>query len=138
MAGVLAAIEAKTPNTVDDLIRRTASPFVLTIMECPLPSKFKMPVMDTFDGSKDPMDHLETFKALMHLQAVPDAIMCRAFPVTLKGFTRVWFNRLKPTTISTFLQLSKLFVSQYIGVQRQRRPAAHLLTVRQWRDETLR
>lgn len=112
MAGVLAAVEAKAPNTVDELVGRTASPFIPAVMECPLPVKFKMPVMDTFDGSKDPMDHLEIFKALMHLQAVSDAIMCRAFPVTLKGSARVWFNKLKPATVSTFLQLSKLFVSQ--------------------------
>ena len=56
MVGVLAVVEAKTPNIVDDLIGRTASPFILTVMECPLPLKFKMSVMDTFNGSKDPMD----------------------------------------------------------------------------------
>ena len=59
------------------------------VMEHPLPLKFKMPVMDTFDGSKDPMDHLKTFKALMHLQAVVEEIMCRAFLITLKGFARI-------------------------------------------------
>lgn len=36
------------------------------------------------------------------------------------------------------MQLSKQFISHYIGAQRQRRSAAHLLTVRQRREETLR
>ena len=51
---------------------------------------------------KDPLDHLETFKTLMHLQEVLDEIMCGAFPTTLKGPARIWFNRLTPNSINTF------------------------------------
>lgn len=115
MAGVLAAVEAKTPNTVEALIGKTALPFTQAVMDYPLPLKFKMPTMDTFNGSKDPMDHLETFRALMHLQAIPDEIMCKAFSVTLKGSARTWFNKLKPATVPNFTHLSKLLVSHYIG-----------------------
>ena len=134
----MAAVAAKAPNAVEALIGRTASPFTQAVMDYPLPPKFKMPTIDTFDGSKDPVDHLETFRALMHLQAIPDEIMCRAFPVTLKGSARTWFNKLKPATVPTFIHLSKLFVSHYIRAQRQRRPAAYLPTIRQKKDETLR
>ena len=79
------AIEAKTPNTVDELVGKIAFSLTPGVMECLLPLKFKIPVMDTFDGSKDLIDHLETFKALMHLQAMLDEIRCRAFQVILKG-----------------------------------------------------
>ena len=48
-----------------------------------------MPQVENYDGSKDPLDHLEFFKTLMHLQEVPDEIMCRAFPTTLKGPARI-------------------------------------------------
>ena len=51
-----------------------------------------MPQVENYDGSKDPLDHLESFKTLMHLQEVPDEIMCRAFPTTLKGPARIWFS----------------------------------------------
>ncbi|XP_023911835.1 uncharacterized protein LOC112023464 [Quercus suber] len=47
--------------------------------------KFRMPQIESYDGAKDPLDHLETFKTLMHLQGVAEEIMCRAFPMTLKG-----------------------------------------------------
>jgi hypothetical protein len=30
----------------------------------------------TFDGANNPLDHLETYEALMHLQVVPKDIMC--------------------------------------------------------------
>ena len=65
-----------------------------------------MSQIDSYDGVKDPIDHLETFKTLMHLQGVVDEIMCKAFPTTLKGAARIWFNRLTPNSISTFKELN--------------------------------
>ena len=44
----------------------TDSPFTATVNSDPLPSKFRMPQIDSYDGVKDPLDHLETFKTLMH------------------------------------------------------------------------
>ena len=65
-----------------------------------------MSQVENYDESKDPLDHLESFKTLMHLQKVLDKIMCRAIPTTLKGFVRIWFNRMTPNSISTFKELS--------------------------------
>ena len=65
-----------------------------------------MPQVENYDGSKDPLDNLESFKTLMHFQGVLDEIMCRAFPTTLKGLARIWFNRLTPNFIGTFKELS--------------------------------
>ena len=62
--------------------------------------------MESYDGSNDPLDHMEFFKTLIHLQGVADEIMCKAFPTTLKGPTRVWFNKLTPNSISTFKELN--------------------------------
>ncbi|XP_065624395.1 uncharacterized protein LOC136065302 [Quercus suber] len=72
-------------NPVEDLVHRTDSPFVASVNAHPLPLKFKMPPLDSYDGTRDPFDHIATFKTTMHLQGVPDEIMCRAFPTTLKG-----------------------------------------------------
>ena len=74
-------------NHVDDLIHKTDSPFIASITSHPLPSKFKMPTLDSYDGTCDPCDHIATFKITMHLQGVLDKIMCRVFPTTLKGPT---------------------------------------------------
>ena len=72
-------------NPVEDLVHRTDSPFTTSINGHPLPSKFKMPSLDSYDGARDLFDHIATFKTTMHLQGVPDEIMCRVFPTTLKG-----------------------------------------------------
>ena len=92
----------KRANHVDDLVHRTNSPFVATITSHPLPSKFKMPILDSYDGTHDPCDHIATFKTTMHLQGVPNEIMCRVFPNTLKGLARVWFGKLPPNTMTSF------------------------------------
>ena len=88
-------------NHVDDLVHRTYSPFTASITSHPLPSKFKTPTLDSYDGTHDPCDHIATFKTTMHLQGVPDEIICKAFPTTLKGLARVWFSKIPPNTMST-------------------------------------
>ena len=72
-------------NPVEDLVHRTDSPFTTSINSQPLPPKFKIPSLDSYDGTHDPFNHIATFKTTMHLQGVLDEIMCRTFPTTLKG-----------------------------------------------------
>ena len=93
--------------------------------------------MDSYDGVRDPLDHLETFKTLMHLQGVANAIMCRAFPTTLKGATRIWFSRLTPNSISTFKELSAQFTTHFIGRHRYKKSTAYLMSIKQREVETL-
>ena len=101
-------------NQVDDLIHRTNSPFIASITSHPLPSKFKMPALDSYDGKRDPCDHIATFKTTVHLHGFSDEIMCRAFPTTLKGPTRVWFSKIPQNTITSFQELSKLFINNFV------------------------
>ena len=91
-------------NLVEDLVHQTDSPFIASINNHPLPSKFKMPSLDSYDGTRDPCDHIATFKTTMHLQGVPDEIMCRAFLTTLKGPARVWFSKIP--LVGSFEELS--------------------------------
>ncbi|XP_030963816.1 uncharacterized protein LOC115984981 [Quercus lobata] len=125
-------------NPIEDLVHRTDSPFTASINGHPLPSKFKLPSLDSYDGTRDPFDHIATFKTTMHLQGVPDEIMCRAFPTTLKGLARVWFNKIPPSSVSSFEELSKLFVNNFIGGQRHKRSSSSLLTIEQGENESLR
>ena len=101
-------------NPVEDLVYRTDSPFTALINGHLFPLKFKMPSLDSYDGTHDPFNHIATFKITMHLQGVSDKIMCRAFPTTLKGPARVWFSNIPPNSVSCFKELSKLFVNNFI------------------------
>ena len=100
------ALKGRVSSDLDDLVHRTNSPFIASVNSFPLPPKFHMSQVENYDENKDPLDHLESFKTLMHLQGVPDEIICRAFSTTLKGPARIWFSRLMPNSISTFKELS--------------------------------
>ena len=96
------ALKRRVSSDLDDLVNRTDSPFTISVNSFPLPQKFRMPQIESYNGVKDPLDHLETLKTLMHLQGVPDEIMCKAFPTKLKGPARIWFSRLTLNSVNTF------------------------------------
>ncbi|XP_030924225.1 uncharacterized protein LOC115951179 [Quercus lobata] len=125
-------------NPIEDLVHRTDSPFTASINNHPLPSKFKLPSLNSYDGTCDPFDHTATFKTTMHLQVVPNEIMCRAFLITLKGPARVCSSKIPPNSVSSFEELSKLFVNNFIGGQRHKCSSSSLLTIEQGENESLR
>ena len=108
------AIKDKGRENLDGMIRRTNSPFTNEVLNHPLPPKFYLPQLNSYDGSKDPLDHIESFETLMLLQMTPDKVMCREFSTTLKGTARVWFSKIPPRTIADFEQLSKGFIHHFI------------------------
>ena len=64
--------------------------------------------------------------------------MCRVFLTTLKGPTRIWFNRLMPNSSSSFKELNTQFASHFIGGHRYKKSTACLMNIKQQEDETLR
>ena len=131
-------VKGRAPDTMDTLVQQTESPFTAEVLRYPLPAKFRMPQVETFDGAKDPIDHLNTYKNQMELHGYQDPVRCRAFATTLKGPTLVWFNRIPPSTISSFRELSIAFVSHFIGARTYRKPSYHLLSVKQGSQESLK
>ncbi|XP_050259004.1 uncharacterized protein LOC126704003 [Quercus robur] len=131
-------IKGKTDKSLERIVRKTDSPFTMAVQECPVPSKFHHPQLEPFDGLKDPLDHLNTFRTTLGLQQPPDEILCRSFPTTLKGVAREWFNKLPTSSIDNFEQLSSSFVRHFVGGQRLKRTANHLLTMKQGEKEPLR
>ena len=132
------AFRGQVSSDLNDLVHRTDSPFTASIISFPLLPKFHMSQVESYNGSKDLPDYLESFKTMMHLQGVADEIMCRAFPTTLKGSTKIWFSRLIPNSISTFKELSAQFATHFIGGQRYKKSTACLMNIRQQKDETMR
>ena len=132
------AMREKMDRNLDEMVRRTDFPFIAKVLECPMPPKFRLPQLESFDGLKDPLDHITTFKANLTLQQPPDEILCCSFLTTLKGAAGVWFNVLGTSSIDNFEQLGNSFMHHFIGGQRQKRPADHPLTIRQGEREPLR
>ena len=118
MGYMMSAFKGRVFSDLNDLVNRIDSPFTTSVNSFPLSPKFRMMQVENYDRNKDPLDHLESFKTLIHLQGIPDEIMCKAFPTTLKGPAMIWFSRLTPNFISSFKELSAQFASHFIGEHR--------------------
>ena len=97
-----------------------------------------MQQIEAFDGTKDPVDDLNTYKNQMELHGYQDPVQCRAFAITLKGPALAWFNRLPPSSVSSFRELSIAFVSHFIGARTHRKPSYHLMSIKKNPQESLR
>lgn len=89
-------MKGKTAKNLDEMVRRIDSP-------CnPLPLKFLLSQLESYDGLKDPLDHITTFKMTLSLQQTSNEIVCQSFPTTLKGAAWVWFSKLAQSSIDDF------------------------------------
>ena len=138
LSRVKEVVKGRVLDTMDTLVQQTESLFTAEVLRYPLPAKFRMPQVEAFDGIKDPVDHLNTYKNQMELHGYQDPVRCRALATTLKGPAMAWFNRIPPSTISSFRELSIAFVSHFIGARTYRNPSYHLLTVKQGSQESLK
>ena len=108
------AMKGKTTMNLDGMLKQTDSPFTAGVLECPLPSKFRLPQLEFYDGTKDILHHIRAFKTILNLQQTPDEVICRSFPARLQGVTKVWFSKLPTSSIANFEQLSNSFVRHFI------------------------
>ena len=60
-------VKSRAPVSMDALVQQTESPFTVGVLQFPLPAKFRMPHIETFEETKDPIDHLNTYKNQMEL-----------------------------------------------------------------------
>ncbi|KAK3000820.1 hypothetical protein RJ639_021591 [Escallonia herrerae] len=73
----------------------------------------------------------------MLLLQLSDAVMCRAFPTTLRKAAHVWFKSLQPRSIHSFSQLSDIFQKHFVSSRTRRKNSTSLLNVVQEKKEYL-
>ena len=138
LSRVRETVKEQAPVSMDALVQQTESPFTAKVLHFPLPAKFRMPQIETSNRTKDPVDHLNTYKNQMELHGYQNPVRCRAFAITLKGPALAWFNILPPSSISSFRVLSITFVSHFTGARTYRKSSYQLLTIKQGPQENLR
>ncbi|KAK3018327.1 hypothetical protein RJ639_002982 [Escallonia herrerae] len=120
-------------------LRREKSGYPLseTIEKAKLPPNFRIPHCDLYDGTGDLGEHVYQFQTNMLLLQVSDAVMCRAFPTTLRKAAHAWFKSLQPRSIYSFSQLSDLFQKHFVSSRSRRKNSTRLLNIVQEKNESL-
>ena len=117
----------------------TDSPFSYRIQVAEIPSKFKLPPLPAYDGTSDPMVHLNSFNAAMKVARGDfDELKCQVFPLTLSGKASIWFSGIAPKSIDSFYQLSMEFTSNFYSCRKRRATASDLFQLQQHKNESLR
>ena len=62
MEVMMNTLKGRVSSDLDNLVNLTDSLFTASVNCFPLPHKFRMQHIDSYDAVKDPLDHLETFK----------------------------------------------------------------------------
>ncbi|XP_077248898.1 uncharacterized protein LOC143888386 [Tasmannia lanceolata] len=114
------------------------TPFTEEVLHVVAPPGFKMPQLPQYDGTTDPVGHLETFKTVMLIHGVSDDFMCRAYPATLVGAAREWYSSLRPSSVRSFEEFGDQLVKHFLSSRRTRKTAASLMTVKQHTGESLK
>ena len=60
-------MKGKTVINLDGMIKRIDLSFTASVLECPLPPKFCLSQLEVYDGTKDPLDHIGSFKTILNL-----------------------------------------------------------------------
>ena len=100
--------KAKTrPRKEEERVMEASLPFVSEILEAEVPTKFKLPPLLVFNGTKNPVIHIALYRNKMILQNVNDAILCRVFPSTLTDIAQNWLHQLPQNSVSSFDDLAE-------------------------------
>ncbi|GKV49152.1 hypothetical protein SLEP1_g55918 [Rubroshorea leprosula] len=104
----------------------------------PYPAGFRIPQLETYDGTKDPDDHLHAFYSCMQAQNASDALMCKIFPSTLRGNARTWYYSLPPRSISSYTEMASAFATKFSSRRLIRKTTSELMRVKQRDGESLK
>ncbi|KAF5933069.1 hypothetical protein HYC85_029240 [Camellia sinensis] len=78
-----------------------------------LPDRFKMPYIDRFDGSGDPMVHIRLFLDVLKPMGLTKPQKLSLYGRTLSGVAATWYAKLEDTVKQNWEELAEAFVDQY-------------------------
>ncbi|CAL9017513.1 unnamed protein product, partial [Prunus brigantina] len=135
--------DLKTGGNLEDALRKEmdqaiSTPFTPEIEQAAPPKRFSTPSFIHFKGDSDPESHLKHFKSVMILHKADDALMCKAFAMTLRGAAQDWFHTLPSGSINSFKELAYVFTKEYTSYRTIKKNPDHLFNLCKKPDESIR
>ncbi|KAF5932779.1 hypothetical protein HYC85_028950 [Camellia sinensis] len=78
-----------------------------------LPDRFKIPHIDRFDGSGDPMVHLRLFSDILRPMGLTRLQKLSLFGRTLSGVAAIWYAKLEDDVKRSWDEMAEAFILQY-------------------------
>ncbi|KAF5932216.1 hypothetical protein HYC85_028387 [Camellia sinensis] len=78
-----------------------------------LPDRFKMPHIDRFDGSRDPIVHLRLFSDIPRPMGLTRLQKLSLFGRTLSGVATIWYAKLEDDVKRNWDEMTEAFIIQY-------------------------
>ena len=141
-----------TENQIADAIRRyarggashtnlesiTRSPLSSGIRNSRNPPDFKLPVLESYDGRKDPTAHLTRYIRHMEVLSASEDVMAKCFSFFLTDIAAMWYRQLEADSITSWNDLLTRFVEQFrVNIVRPK-SVMTLNSIKQKPSETLR
>ena len=79
-----------------------------------LPPKFKISVVEKFNGIGDPKQHVRRYLSIAEMKGLDKKQNLHAFPLSLMGGASRWYYSLDPNKTKVWNELVELFVDQFI------------------------
>ncbi|GKB90553.1 reverse transcriptase domain-containing protein [Tanacetum coccineum] len=92
--------------------------------------------MKTYDGSKDPEDHLKNFQEAAKTEWWAMPTWCHMFNSMLTRTTRVWFDDLPAESINSYDDLKKAFLENYLQQKKCIKDPIELDNIKQHEGES--
>ena len=88
------------------------SPSLSLFPDVSLPPKFKMPVLDKFDGTGFPKSHMKMYMRAMQPSKATKEILAQMFRNTLTGAALKWFLNVEDTRTRNWEDICRKFYNQ--------------------------
>jgi hypothetical protein len=102
------------------------------------PSKFRPHLPEKYDDTSNSSEFLQVYVTAITAAGGNTTVMATYFHVALSGPARTWLMNLAPGSIYSWEELCAWFVANFASAYQQHGVEAHLHTVRQEPEETLR
>ncbi|XP_074300502.1 uncharacterized protein LOC141631778 [Silene latifolia] len=129
-------MEVATPECYAD------SPFMDSIALISMPKGFTTPTMTLYDGTEDPLEHVNQYKQKMIVVAATwpkkEAWMWKGFGSPLSRAALQWFVNLSNKSISSFVGLVNVFNQQFASSRKPEKLSSDLYRIVQKFEESTR
>lgn len=89
------------------------SPLSEDIENAKIDRRLKIPSIEPFDGTTNPLDFINVIDGRMSFFGHSDMVKCRFFCICLKGTALQWFNNLPPRSIESWHMLKNKFRTRF-------------------------